>query len=80
MYFQCYKDSECFVYETFEDDTAFNAKQGFEYFRCQGASLKRQRDLAGSFHQEYKLHMKSHLKLTSKKTNTIGETLVKPVC
>jgi len=36
--------------------------------------------LAGSFHQEGRHHMKSHLKLSSKKTHTIGKRLWNPVC
>jgi len=57
---------------------AFHAKKGLEFFQRHGASLKRQRHLVGSFHQQHRLHMKSHLKLPSKKTHTIGETLVEP--
>jgi len=34
--------------------------------------------LAGSFHQENRHHMKSYLKLPSKKTQTIGKMLATP--
>ena len=75
---QWYKDSQCFACDTFEDDTAFHAKNGLEFFRRNGATFKRQRHLGGSFRKEHRLHMKSHLKLRSKQSHTIGKTLVKP--
>jgi len=75
---QCYKDSQCFVYETVKDETAFYAKKGLEFFRRHGAILKRQRHFAGSFHQEHRYHYEDALEIAKQKTHTIGETLVKP--
>jgi len=75
---QCYKDSQCFVYETFKDETAFYAKKGLEFFQQHGARLKRQRYFAGSFHQEHRYHYEVALEIAKQKTHMIGETFVKP--
>jgi len=74
---QCYKDSQCFVYETFKDETAFYAKKGLKFFRRHGARLKRQRHLSGSFHQEHRHHYEVAREIAKQKIRTIGETLVK---